>query len=317
MRFRGLDLNLLVVLDTLFDTRSVTRAGERLNLSQSATSAALSRLRQHFGDELLVARRNHAGIKEMVPTGFGMTLADPVRVLLAELQATVDRQATFDLATCTQHIRIIAPDYIEIAVLARAIRHAGKVAPHMSFEISNGGSNELALTELRRGASDFIIARPNHLEPGHPSLPLLRDVSVCIGCAANPLFLEPISREAFLSLRRIELNKVHSDRSSGHAPEPMEFLRSSNFQLRLDSLATLPAYLADSAMVSIVPRILAIYFQKSWPVAYAPVETLDQPTEFWIQWNRIYDNEPAKAWFRDLLVTMAKDIEQEALDAWA
>ena len=54
MDLAGLDLNLLVVLDALFTEKNVTRAGARIHLSQSATSAALARLRQFFGDELLV-----------------------------------------------------------------------------------------------------------------------------------------------------------------------------------------------------------------------------------------------------------------------
>jgi len=54
MHFKGLDLNLLVALDTLLAERSITRAGERMNLSQSAMSSALGRLREYFGDELLV-----------------------------------------------------------------------------------------------------------------------------------------------------------------------------------------------------------------------------------------------------------------------
>ena len=69
MRFKGLDLNLLVALNGLMETRSVSRAAERLHLSQPAMSAALGRLRDYFGDELLVLQG-----KRMFPTAYAEAL---------------------------------------------------------------------------------------------------------------------------------------------------------------------------------------------------------------------------------------------------
>ncbi|HAA39782.1 MAG TPA: nodulation protein NfeD, partial [Pseudomonas sp.] len=76
MRFHGLDLNLLVVLDMLLAEQNITRTGERLHLSQPATSAALSRLRDYFEDDLLV----QVG-RRMVRTPMTETLAQPIRDL--------------------------------------------------------------------------------------------------------------------------------------------------------------------------------------------------------------------------------------------
>src|SRR5688572_31783698 len=84
MHLDGLDLNLLVVLDALFSEKSVTRTGERIHLSQSATSGALSRLREYFKDDLLVP----VG-RKMVLTPLAEELAQPLRDLLQQ-----DRKST-------------------------------------------------------------------------------------------------------------------------------------------------------------------------------------------------------------------------------
>ena len=90
MHLGGLDLNLLMVLDALFVEKNVTRAGERIHLSQSATSGALSRLREYFKDDLLV----HVG-RRMVLTPLAEELAQPVRELLQHAEAVIDAHRCF------------------------------------------------------------------------------------------------------------------------------------------------------------------------------------------------------------------------------
>ena len=96
MRLNRLDLNLLVVLDALLSERSITRAAERINLSQPATSGALARLRDYFDDPLLV----RVGTS-MQPTPLGEALGKPISNILMEIQATVEKRPRLLLATTT------------------------------------------------------------------------------------------------------------------------------------------------------------------------------------------------------------------------
>jgi LysR family nod box-dependent transcriptional activator len=91
MRFHNLDLNLLVVLDSLLQERSVSQTAQELRLTQPAISNALSRLRLHFEDDLLV----QVG-RKMVPTPFAETLAEPVRQALDDLRRIVVTRSEFD-----------------------------------------------------------------------------------------------------------------------------------------------------------------------------------------------------------------------------
>ena len=107
MRFKRLDLNLLVALDLLLETRSVSQAATRMNLSQPAMSSALARLREYFGDELLVADG-----KRLYPTPYAELLMPRVRDCLGRLDALVSSPSTFEPSTSQRRFSIICSDYI-------------------------------------------------------------------------------------------------------------------------------------------------------------------------------------------------------------
>ena len=98
MRFNRLDLNLLVALDVLLAEKSITRAARRLNLSQSATSGVLARLREYFKDELLV----QVG-RTLILTPLAISLADPVRKVLLQIQATIEIKPQFEPSTAANN----------------------------------------------------------------------------------------------------------------------------------------------------------------------------------------------------------------------
>src|SRR5262245_4933192 len=112
MRFNRLDLNLLVALDALLAEQNITRAAERLHLSQSAVSGALARLREHFQDELLV----QVG-RRMTRTPLAESLAQPVREILAQVQATVERRPGFDPSTSDRQFSIMVSDYVTTVLM--------------------------------------------------------------------------------------------------------------------------------------------------------------------------------------------------------
>src|SRR5215813_8413311 len=104
---RRFDLNLLVVFDVLMTERSVTRAAERLGRTQSAVSHSLSRLREQFGDPLLIK-----GGARMQPTALALALIEQARPMLGGIQRVLSPQHIFDPTTSTRVFRLAAPDSI-------------------------------------------------------------------------------------------------------------------------------------------------------------------------------------------------------------
>src|SRR4029077_14814591 len=130
MDLGGLDLNLLVAMDALFAERRVSRAGERLHLSQSATSGALARLREAFYDPLLV----QVG-RKMTLTPLAEGLVEPVRDFLLQADAILHSNPAFDPGSSTRKFRLSMSDYVETVVMSEALPRIEKLAPAVTLEL--------------------------------------------------------------------------------------------------------------------------------------------------------------------------------------
>src|SRR3974377_573494 len=129
MRFQNLNLNLLVCLDALLEEKSVSKAANRVFLSQSAMSDALARMRDYFGDELLV----QVG-KTMVPTPLANSLVQPVRDVLIQIRAIASTSVKFDPAKSHRKITVMASDYVVSVLLRKVVSKLSMQAPRMQIE---------------------------------------------------------------------------------------------------------------------------------------------------------------------------------------
>src|ERR1043165_4601417 len=156
------DLNLLVALDALLTERNVTRAGNRLNLSQSAMSGTLARLRHYFRDELLVP----VG-RQMVLTPVADGLVSPVRDILLQIRGTLGSKPRFEPATATRHLSLAVSDYVTDILMADVLRTARREAPGITFELRPVGRQ--ATEALESGELDFLIAPEGYVSTGQPT----------------------------------------------------------------------------------------------------------------------------------------------------
>ncbi len=145
-----IDLNLLVVLDVLLREKSVGRAAGRLNLTSSAVSHALKRLRRLFDNELLVRDG-----RRMVPTARGQVLAETLPLLLAQVEHTLAEPEPFDPATSTCKFRLAAPDFIS-PLLPHLLKLIASEAPGVNVEIA--AFSPTAALEMQQGRYDALIA---------------------------------------------------------------------------------------------------------------------------------------------------------------
>ena len=113
MRLDNFDLNLLVAFSALLEERNVTKAARRLNVTQSAMSASLKRLREALGDPILL---QHG--KSMIPTSHALALAPDIATALGDLRRLIQPSAGFDPATTARTFRIAASDYVVTVAVA-------------------------------------------------------------------------------------------------------------------------------------------------------------------------------------------------------
>jgi DNA-binding transcriptional LysR family regulator len=146
---RRFDLNLLVVFDVLMTERSVTRAAERLGRTQSAVSHSLSRLREQFGDPLLVK----GGVR-MRPTALALDLIEQARPMLGGIQRVLSPQHIFDAATSRRMFRVAAPDFM-LTLFAGLMEKLRADAPSVSVEWT--APREPTLLDVAEGLIDVAI----------------------------------------------------------------------------------------------------------------------------------------------------------------
>ncbi len=130
MRFKGLDLNLLVALDALITHRNLTAAAHNINLSQPAMSAAVARLRDYFSDNLFVMRG-----REFVPTARAMELAGPVREALSHIQLSIISRDVFQPSKSKRRFRICLSDFMTLVYFKKVMKRVACEAPAVSFEL--------------------------------------------------------------------------------------------------------------------------------------------------------------------------------------
>ncbi len=298
MRYKKLDLNLLAALDVLLAERSITRAARQLNLSQSATSGVLARLRDYFDDDLLT----QVG-RNMVPTPLAESLADPIRNILLQIQSTIDAKLAFIPAESTRHFRVIASDYPTSVLLTHVTRQLSLLAPHITLEILAPG--EAPLEQLDRGDVDLLIMPEKYIDGEHPSEVLLTDTYSCVVWASNTLVKDSITSEQYLSL-----GHVATLWGNRQLPSMEEwFLKSSGVSRQIavsvGNFNALPQLIIGTNRIATMHTRLARMFAN-----YYPLRLLEPPMEMPVivlkmQWHKFFDKDPAHLWFRQLMGSIA------------
>jgi DNA-binding transcriptional LysR family regulator len=283
MNLRQFDLNLLVALDALLIERNVTRAGERLHLSQPAMSGILARLRHVFNDELLVRVGRH-----LEPTAFAAELARPVRACVQGIEDLLSTQRAFSPQTEARTFVIAASDYVVLLLLGPLVKRLAALAPNIGVRFVSLESS--VADRLAMGEIDFCVV-PTELDPAFPSVPLFDDSWICAVWAGHPTVGDRLTVEEFLALPH--LARVGYER---------KIVAST------DSFATAPFLLRETSLVTMIQRRLGARLERS-----ADIKLLEPPFEIppmceRLAWNPRFSASLAHAWMREQLVEAAKSV---------
>jgi DNA-binding transcriptional LysR family regulator len=300
MNLRQFDLNLLVALDVLLTERNVTRAGERLYLSQPAMSGILARLRHLFNDELLV----RVG-RNLEPTAFAAQLAQPVHECVQRIEDLLNTQRPFVPETESRSFLIAASDYVALLLLGPLVQRLTELAPNISVRfvaLEPSVGDRLAMGEI-----DFSIL-PTELEPGFPSVPLFKDSWTCAVWSRHPSVGDRLTMEQFLALPHLSFNISEPEHTS---LADVHFARSG-YERRIvastDSFSTVLFLLRETTLVAMVQRRLGERLRQA-----AEIKLVDPPLELpemceRLAWNPRFSASPAHSWMREQLVEAAKSL---------
>ncbi|WP_028214795.1 LysR family transcriptional regulator [Paraburkholderia mimosarum] len=301
MRFKGLDLNLLVALDALMAKRNVTLAARDINLSQPAMSAAVSRLRDYFRDDLFVMRG-----REFVPTSRAVELAGPVREALSHIQLSIISRDVFQPAKSDRRFRVCLSDFMTLVYFQKVIKRVAREAPAVSFELLFPDDEPGDL--LRRGDADFLILPDLFLQDTHPKAPLFDEKLVCVGCPANRQLSEQISLDRYMSLGHVTVRFGRARRPSIEEFFLLDLGLKRREEVVVPTFHLIPSVLSGTGRVATIPLRLARHLGEASALRIAEVPLpLSTFTEA-IQWPALHNGDPASIWMRELLLEEAKSL---------
>jgi DNA-binding transcriptional LysR family regulator len=300
MDLQQFDLNLLVALDALLTEKSVTRAGARMNLSQSAMSGTLARLRDVFHDELLIP----VG-RGMVLTPLARDLVEPLRDVLQQVRSTLATRPHFDPATSRRHFSISASDYVASVLVVDLLRLMTAVAPSITFELRSVGTR--AGEDLDRGTIDFVIAPEGYVSPAHSKEVLFEDTHTCIAWTENRHVGSTLSLDRYLSLGHV-LVRVSEDGVNYDE----RILRGMNHHRRIEvvtpSFDLAPHLVVGTERIATVATRLAVKYAGLLPIKHVPMPIEMPPMIEILQWHRAHDHDPAHIWLREQMRAAAASL---------
>ncbi|CDX53880.1 LysR family transcriptional regulator [Mesorhizobium atlanticum] len=295
MRFQGLDLNLLVVLDALMAERKLTAAARSINLSQPAMSAAVARLRAYFQDELFTM----AG-REFIPTPRAEGLAPAVREALLQVQLSIISPQRFDPTQSDRRFRIALSDYVTLVFFEKVVERVAREAPGVSFEFFPPADDSENL--LRRGDIDLVILPEIFMPNSHPRARLFDDLHVCVGCRSNRQLSEPLTFERYMSMGHVVVQFGDSLRLGLEERYLREHARKRRIDVVVHGYSMIPLMLSNTERIGTMPLRLAQHFMKTIPMRIAELPMPQHlPFTEAVQWPALHNSDPASLWMRDML----------------
>jgi len=295
-----LDLNLLRVFDAVARERHVTRAAQRLNLSQPAVSNALARLRLALGDELFL--RRPGGVE---PTALAMALAVPVADALDRLAETLSVRAPFDPPTARRVFPVAFSEYAEAALAPRVLARMAGEAPGCLLAIRHADrTNAEAL--LERGDAQLAIAVLP--EPGalYTRVRLLPEAFVTLMRADHPLASGEFTLERFISVPHL----LHSPNGSRDGAMDV-VLGAQGLTRRLGAvvahLSAVPQILARTEMIITLSARLARQMSEAHGLALRDPPVNVRHTRLSLIFHRRFEADPGHAWLRRMLLAEARE----------
>jgi LysR family nod box-dependent transcriptional activator len=294
MRMKGFDLNLLVALEALLTEQNVSRAAQRLNLSQPAASAALARLRAYFQDDILSVSG-----RRMLPTAH----ADSLAPLLADVMQAVERllatSADFDPATSQRTFRIVASDYITTVLLTPLLPELERLAPRIRLELLF--PNDQPRDILSRGEIDLLLTLEEYASPDHPSEFLLEEPHVVVGWSGNPMLAGPLTEESFCDLGHVVVELGVQQRRSFAELQMAKLGLKRRIEVVAPAFSSVPWMLPHTMRVSVMHERLARAFLPILPLKILPLPFAFPMMREVVQYHRTREFDAGLRWLLQIM----------------
>ncbi|MCI2809841.1 LysR family transcriptional regulator [Eoetvoesiella caeni] len=297
MNIRTVDLNLFLVFQAIYVTRNVTKAGEHLNMTQSAVSNALKRLRERFDDPLFL--RTQVG---MVPTPLADALIDLVEEGLHKLTQAIDKTQRFDPATTDRLFRIAINDIGQLVLLPGFLNPARAAAPFARFETVGASSAEEARALLLSGKVDIAIGSWLPMGPGFQVQVLCEETFVALIGRQHSMQSDAFTYKEYLQSQHVTYRPSGaSDAALQDTLYQQGILAERNVVLTMAHALGAADVAATSDLVLSLPmRLAGTILRGRSDLRSVRLPFHVGPFPIWQQWHDRFNADPANLWLREL-----------------
>jgi len=300
INFNSLDLNLLRVFDALMRTRSVTLAGEKVGLLQSATSNSLQRLRDALGDPLFI--RTPRG---MEPSPLAMELEIPIRNTLDQLRDTLQRTRVFEPATATRSFSLLLSDIAQMVHMPLMMSELRKQAPGVALE-----TLALPLRDAKQamvdGELDLVMGFLPDLGADFHRQFLFAETWTCVVSKDHPTIGKTLTEAEYIAASHIAYRPAVSIHSVLDQLLRAQFSSKGikrKIGLSVPYWTGLASTIAACDLILTAPVGPALSMTKLANVRIVPLPFDLPEIDLCMQWHTRMHRDPANQWFRNLCAT--------------
>lgn len=301
------DLNLLPVLLVMMEERNVTRAAERLGITQPALSNALNRLRETLNDPLFIRERYG-----MRPTPKTEQLAQVVGAALSSIDKVILGQQDFDPLHATRLFTLAPNSYVEFIMMPAIVARLRSCAPGIRLRLTPFG-NDVTETGVISGNTDMVLGRivepPDNLVVQH----LMNEGLACVIRADHPLVGENLSAEQYEQLKHVNVLPPGRMRAGLYQALEQRGLRRQ-VAVSVTHFLAVPEMIAVTDYCATLPRLICQHLSRDQRlrIVPAPVDLGTFPVE--MGWHARYRDDPAHRWFRTLITETAQSLSDPQIN---
>jgi DNA-binding transcriptional LysR family regulator len=303
---RNFDLNLLVAFDLLMQEQNVSRAADRMFVSQSAMSHILQRLRQQLDDPLLV--KTPSG---MMPTDRALALIGPVKAILRDIRRLISTREEFDPAKSVRRFVIAATDYMDLLVIPALVERIARYAPGIDIHVKQT-ETPFPERELEYNDLDVVLGFETILKP--PAYmtveELFDDRMACLVRRNHPANRgERLTLDEYVSKKHMLISRTGTRIGLIDA-----WLAEKGLERRITLIVphflSAPFIVAKTDMLLSLPERIAEKF-----VGLAPLSVLSVPFDLpaydlVMVWHPLRETDPAHRWLRDEILAVCQTLRQ-------
>jgi DNA-binding transcriptional LysR family regulator len=289
------------ILDQLQKTRNISRAAEKVSLSQPSVSVRLSRLRRHFGDPLFA--RTADGMQP-TPRGDGVVAAARQALLLIE--GAVGPQETFDPQSSHRTFRICLTDIGQIAILPKLLVHLQTVAPNVCIEVLDPDDDLERM--LGTGGVDYAVGVTLDRTKGLVSQALFQERFACLASKMHPRIGKSLTKQQFFR-EGLVLSNLRSPSTGLRIMNRTfdSFKSTTRVRLRVPSLLGLAQVVANTELLAIVPWHLGTAFAQDGHIKVLEVPIHMPSFKVMQYWHRRYHLDPGHRWLRTTMFELLRN----------